>query len=405
MLKTFTMAVSCLFACSFLSPALHAAEPVRDWTMLVFINGNNNLDTYGAFNINQMETVGSTDKVNVVVQWASMAAPSVKRLFIKKDNDINTVTSPVVQDMGAVDMGDYKSLVDFIRWGAANYPARHYFVDVWDHGGGWHLTAQAKSSGVHIKDISWDDKSNHFMKTEELAEAMQEAAQIIGHPVDVYGSDACLMGMAEIADQMGDAVGTYIGSEETEPLKGWPYDILLTKWNALDSATGNDIAKILVPEYVNAYSGGEFGTENATLSAFDMTKRGEFNAAVKTFATAVRKLEKPARDKLLAASQTAQRYTDSDYADLLDVLANISAAGVDGLGRDETNQLQAATKGFVIASAATASLAKSQGLAIWLPTDNYTYSSYSARYNAMHFQADTGWGDTLALLNPTQRKK
>lgn len=398
--KLFILAVSCLFTCS----TSFAAEPIRDWTFLIFMNGNNNLDSYGAFNINQMETVGSTDKINIVVQWASMSASSVKRVFIKKDNDINKVTSPVVQDVGNVDMGDYKSLVDFVRWGVAHYPANHYFIDVWDHGGGWHLKT-ALSAEMRAKDISWDDKSNHYIKTEELAEAMRESAQIIGHNVDVYGSDACLMGMAEVADQMSGVVDTYIGSEETEPLKGWPYDVLLSKWNALAHATGSDIAKILVKEYVKAYSGGEFGSDNGTMSAFDMSQLAQFDGAMKNFATAVRKLDPSAQSKLLAATQNAQRYTDSDYADLLDTLVNISSAGVEGLGQSTIQELQEATKQLVIASAATESLAKSQGLSIWLPTDNYTYASYSDRYNAMHFQADTGWGDTLALLNPPQSKK
>ena len=313
------------------------------------MNGNNNLDTYGAMDINEMETVGSTDKVNVLVQWASMSASSTKRLLVVKDNDPNTVTSPILEDVGNVDMGDYHSLVEFIRWGVKNYPAKHYFVDVWNHGSGWHMQGKA-GSALHGTDISWDDKSHNFMKTEQLGQAMTEAAQIIGHKVDIYGSDACLMGMAEVADEMGDTVETYVGSEEVEPLKGWPYDALLSGWNALgNNMTGAEIAKILTREYVKSYQGGSQGTENGTFSAYDMSKLPALNEAVKNFGTKVRKLDKASRDKLVASADGAQKFAYSDYVDVLDFLGNVQKAGIAGLAGDETAALREAAKNFVIA--------------------------------------------------------
>ena len=36
-----------------------------------------------------------------------------------------------------VDCGDPKVLTDFLKWGMKKYPAKHYLVDVWNHGGGW----------------------------------------------------------------------------------------------------------------------------------------------------------------------------------------------------------------------------------------------------------------------------
>src|SRR5271168_2763659 len=51
--------------------SVKAATPIRDWTMLVYLNGDNNLDSFGTTNLLAMETVGSTANINVVVQWAS----------------------------------------------------------------------------------------------------------------------------------------------------------------------------------------------------------------------------------------------------------------------------------------------------------------------------------------------
>jgi len=46
------------------------AKPSKEWTIMVFINGKNNLEQYGLKDVNEMEMVGSGDKVNVVVELA-----------------------------------------------------------------------------------------------------------------------------------------------------------------------------------------------------------------------------------------------------------------------------------------------------------------------------------------------
>lgn len=83
-------------------------EDLSEWTFLVFLNGNNSLDFFGPEDINEMEQVGSTTKINVVVQWASLARNDVYRMKIEKDNNTQEVTSPIIQNLGDVDMGDYK---------------------------------------------------------------------------------------------------------------------------------------------------------------------------------------------------------------------------------------------------------------------------------------------------------
>ena len=59
-----------------------------------------------------------------------------------------------------------------------------------------------KNGGFTTKDISYDDVSGHVITTEQLALAMGEIQKITGNKVELYGSDACLMAMAEIAGEM-----------------------------------------------------------------------------------------------------------------------------------------------------------------------------------------------------------
>jgi hypothetical protein len=142
------------------------AKAQKEWTFLLFLNGNNNLDYFGAYNINQMEEVGSNENLNMVVQWASIGKRTTKRLLVTKDNDTKNVTSKTIEDLGNIDMGDYKQLVNFIEWGAKNFPAKHYMVAVWNHGNGWQILNLG--AGAITRDISYDDNTGNKITTEEL---------------------------------------------------------------------------------------------------------------------------------------------------------------------------------------------------------------------------------------------
>lgn len=385
--------LGCVLIVGLLSSAnsAFAAGAKKDWTMLVFINGHNNLDDFGAMNINQMEKVGSTDHLNVVVQWASLAASSTKRLLINKDNDENRVTSPVVQELAPVDMGDKKSLLEFIRWGAATYPADHYMVVVWNHGSGWHLKMR---SGFQTRDISYDEKSGHHITTEELAVVMQQASQELGQKIDIYGSDACLMSMVEVAYEMYGAVNTFVGSEQVEPGDGWPYDRFLSKWTANPSADSNTVGKYLTEAYKDYYSDQQ--NDDTTFSAIDMRE-------LPTLLTNIADLKKRLMSvtdiaSVKNASEQSVRFYYNDYVDLGDMIVNVkSALNKTGEAQAELEKVASQLSRVVVANGVTGA-GKAQGLAIWWPTDSYDWKKYGSRYQGLRFDKETKWSEALKAM-------
>jgi hypothetical protein len=395
------LALFCLLI-SFSLSLYAAPKEQKEWTLLVYLNGNNSLDEFGPKNINEMEKVGSTDKVNVVVQWASLSAGDTKRLLIKQDNDINTVTSPVVQDLGKVDMGDYNSLIDFVKWGVQNYPAKHYFIDVWDHGGGWHLSTHSRSQKVlKPMDISWDDNSSHFFTIPQLGLALKEAAKIIGHKVDIYASDACLMAMPEVSTEMADSVQVYGGSEETEPADGWPYDEFLKAWNQASDMSADNVAKLLSDLYVKAYQGGEFTTSEVTFSTFDLSKTEDFNRAIINLGASLGALTGDAKAKAVAAISKTQTFTYGDFGDLGDFLNNLVSAKIEGVKSNTLDLMKEALTSFVTSHHESPGFAKATGVSIWLPDSNDTINTYWDKYTAMQFQQTTHWGDALKSIYKT----
>ncbi len=364
------------------------ATESKDWNFLIFLNGINSLDSYGALNINQMEEIGSNDKMNIIVQWGSLSRSGVQRLLIKKDKNTSAVTSPVVQNMGAVDMGDWHQLVDFANWAQDQYPAKHTFIVVWNHGNGWHRP------NFVIKDISFDDRTGHSIKTEELGQAMQEIASRLGHKVDIYASDACLMGMVEVADQMKASVDYFIGSQDLEPGAGWPYNTFLQKWQAQPTASALEVSKLLSHEYKAAYTGGIYGNDSATMSVFDLKFMDDYHQAIKNFTAEMVQISSAKKSAVVQALKDSKYFAMTDYRDMMDFTNNLMASS---LIKKTGEDLKAAHNKLVVANDQNQDNV-THGLSIWLPSDLSEYERYSERYENLEFNKNTKWKDFLQQL-------
>jgi hypothetical protein len=242
------------------------ASKLKEWTIMVFVNGKNNLEPYALYDMNEMEMIGSSDQVNVVAEVGRINGYSTsdgdwktaRRYLVKKDNDKTKITSPIVQELGKVDMGDYKHLIDFATWAKTNYPAKKYMLIVWNHGAGW--IKNTRAIGVD-KGISYDDETGNHITTPQLGMAMKAIGK-----VDVYGSDACLMQMPEVNYEIKDYVDYIVGSEETEPGDGYTYNLLLGPLVAKPTMGGAELGKLAVDAYADNY-GTQDHTQSLVLSA------------------------------------------------------------------------------------------------------------------------------------------
>lgn len=363
----------------------------KEWTFLLFLNGHNSLASYSDMNLKDMEKVGSTDQVNLVVEWGKSEVAETKRLLVQKSTDPSQVTSPVIESQQNVDMGDYKELVNFVKWGVDHYPAKHYFVAVWNHGNGWHFQEMNKPS-LGINDISFDDNSGNHITTEQLGQAMGEIKQYIGRNVDIYGSDACLMQMVEVAAEMKDSVNYFVGSEETEPGEGWPYAPFMQRWTANPQQTPAEVSIALSQEYLKAYSpGGVYGQQSITFSALDMSKLDAVIASSNKLAAHLAAMPASSLKKIKSSLSKVQAYYLSDYKDYADFVKIVGALPIE---RDATvlADVTASIKSMVLSVDSSASYSKSTGLSIWLP--NYS-APQMPRYKGLAFDKATNWSAFL----------
>jgi len=104
---------------------------------------DNDLDTRATKDLHEMEAIGSTEAVDVVVQvdrYGDGNAGSALRGKIVRDPEWkkydNHFVSPL-EDIGETNTGDPQTLRAFIEWGVLTYPAEHYALIIWNHGSGW----------------------------------------------------------------------------------------------------------------------------------------------------------------------------------------------------------------------------------------------------------------------------
>ena len=352
------------------------------WTIMAYINAKNNLEKYALLNVNQMEMVGSSDKVKIAVELGRMSRydssdggwKGERRYILEKDGDPGHISSPVLQKMSKADMGDWRHLVDFVQWAQAQAPAQHYMLIVWNHGSGWTIQRQGE---VVINGISYDDETGNHMSTLDLGRALASIGKI-----DVYASDACLMQMAEVDYQIKEHADYIVGSEETEADEGYTYNTFLGPIVARPSMSSADVAKLAVESYRSHYAQkGEGATQSAVRSEVLSRLPALLNGWTKAIMAADEAgVVKEARSKTL-------RFADSDNKDLLDFVELVDKASGSADVRRRGAELQNLLGEGIIANGATGTdYANAKGLAIYLPD-----SAYDSDYDSLAWAADAGW--------------
>ena len=159
-----------------------------DWALLMYLNGDNDLEDSAYTDLAEMQRVGSTARLSIVMQLDSAYRDQgdARRLYVTAGG------ADLVENLGEVNSGDWHTLADFAVWAIAHYPARHYGLVMWDHGEGW------KSRGVQprTKGFSYDDTDGGEISISagDYGQALAAITVALGGKLDLIGFDACLMG-------------------------------------------------------------------------------------------------------------------------------------------------------------------------------------------------------------------
>ncbi len=299
---------------------------VANWTIMVYLDADNNLEPYGIEDLNEMEGVDlAGEGINVIVlidripghdttngDWRGTRLYEVEYDSLGKSNVPIVSTRLASTELGLSDTGDADELnmgnpatvTDFIDFCKSDYPAENYFLIFWNHGGGWRTRSEVKQDKEDfLRNLAEGNitASDYLLKRDETGSesgyravcwdetdgddrlyTKEVGTSIAGQGIDVVGFDACLEGMIEVAYEIKDDASYMIASEETEGGDGWEYDVWL---NNLISSSGTPLD--LVDAVVDAYAYWYSGFSGATLSGVDLSKIDPLMTAFNNFSLAL----------------------------------------------------------------------------------------------------------------------
>lgn len=407
----------------------HAASDTpteKEWTFMIFMAADNNLEAATSVDINEIEQYGSNDQVNFVAQVdrnggysndSELKWSGARRFYIIRDKKPDKMTSPMLEDLGDVDMADPLALTDFVSWAKENYPARKYALILWNHGTGWKeiqpnimeadageigLPAGLEAAMANISyNISYDDTSKTSMNIPTLGETLARVKGILGKPLDLLGFDACLMQMAEISWTASEYALCQVGSPDLEPERGWPYDIISSELTRKPEIEGLALGKLIANAYNKSYTGGTQGNTAVVLSVIDMAKSEAFREDLNQFCNVARRNISDI-DKYEAARDEALKYSYGDYIDLGHFLAILQKSSIKAETRAAAAQLlktisgEKKAGGYINKLAANGDKFKNTtGLSIFFPT-RQGFRTYKARYKEHALAQDTEWFNFLS---------
>lgn len=289
------------------------AHPVKEWTFLVYMNSDNDLYRFSFMNMMQMEKVGSTDAINIVVQQDPMPKEKLTtRYYVTKNPNPNPtqgridITSTVVQTLPETDMGNPQTLSDFLTWGVQNYPAKKYAVIIWNHGNGW-------------QGVSYDDNPNSYLTMPELRQGLEAMNMAIaqqrggfrsaGPLIDLLNFDACIMSALEVAYEMKDVAKYMVGSQFNEPGAGENYTLFLQPLSQKPQMEARELAEVMVYQYAQNY----FSKRDINYAAIDLSKVASFSSLIDQVS------------KVLGASQLKDKIKQTFGHSSFDLISGMSA--------------------------------------------------------------------------------
>jgi len=344
----------------------------KKWTILVYADADNNLKSDTVKSMDNLESVGSGEDLNLVVQFgyggAKEKSPGIKRYYLEKSRKDGKITSPPLTRLGPGNMADPKMLTNFIKWGIKNYPSEHVMLIISDHGDGW-------------KGAIDDETHKGWMSVPDMAKALKDAESKTGKKIDVLGFDACLMASTEVTYEFRDAAKYMVASQDTEGEKGWPFSKIMAGKTL--SAVAEKI-KSRIPDDPEAF-------------AKDWVRSVEVTPKVISTLSAVDLSKAKALAEATDQSQGFFGETMKDVYDMADRLEKSHRVDDEKL-KEAAVRVKAALKDAVIREDHTDDYTGTHGLQIESSTKEW-HSKYGTKYKDTEFAKDTRWDEMLSQLN------
>jgi len=251
------------------APAGRAAKAgPKEWTVMFYSTTKDQLRYALMWQLLEMKKVGSTSKVNVVLQAAmpvkaadgSISTPTVRialgaagavdkldkviEAMFKSGTISESTLAPFAADMitrtNNTDTGNWRNVADFTKWAKAAYPAKRYAFVIYGHGNG---IFDAKKTN---KGTLTDTDTGNYVTLPEMRLMMAETGK-----VDIFVMTSCIMQMAEVAWQIKDYTDVVVGSSELMSAVGYDLSGMVETLNKNPGIRSEQLGTELADGYID----------------------------------------------------------------------------------------------------------------------------------------------------------
>jgi len=246
---------------------------------MFYLCGDNDLEKYTIQIINDLEYGFDLSKnVSIIVlidriqgQDKSNGDLTGTYLYEISSDKKSKTNSKLLQDYGERNMGLQSTLELLINYGFANFTAEHYFLSLYDHGGGL--------SGICYDDTSKTEYSTSKLEISEIKHAIDFTCFYHKKNIDVLNLAGCLMGEIEVAYELRDSADYLIFSQNFGLGDFTDWQIFLE----------NIYSEIYLSPYkltyhfIHAYSQDHISKDKTTCSVIDLSKLEELFSSIENF--------------------------------------------------------------------------------------------------------------------------
>ncbi len=358
------------------APGGQGSGKAESWTFAIYVSGDNNLEKYwDDASLPLLLKLPANKNLKIVAAIDRLSTEGTELVEISGDTCVSVASYP------EMDFGSGDTFSWFLQLVGSSYPSDKLAVTAWDHGYAWRYISDDVTSGSRIS-------------MPELQASIESA----GVYIDLLAFDACNMAALEVVYQVSltGLVGIVVGSEESVPTTGYPYDLMLTPM-ALDTSRSPEQVATDMVEGFKVFYEPQTWASTVSLSAISVdaisASAGTFTSWVGAMHSGLPLYADCYKLGLMETYSAWATHYHVDVACIAETLLDDPSITDESL-RMAAAAVVSAIDDSVISVWGGRSAVDARGVTLWWGCGG-DWKTYSEAYLEVAFAVDTGWWDFL----------
>ncbi len=346
------------------APAATPAE-TKEWAVYVFMKPDAALEAAAVADIEEMKRAAPNDQVHVVVQ-------------LERVNDVERLSIEVGQEVQIRPDGRvYRpkdSLLGFVEWANASYPASRRMLVIWGHSRGVGIDlAGPRPDVLGLQPVNGSGRRTSpsgppadGLKLSEVEHATKPLATAGRSPrLDILGFDSCYMSSLEYACELATQANYLVAAQGYLRRSGWDYRALLNVLAGAKAAAPIELADRIV-EHASTLDGNT-NLSRIELSTVGGAQSGIVGAFTRLVAALERVIDDPIETRALRIALKQVSYLQvRQFLDVRDLCHKLGE-GFDGAVGEAASAVLGEYERIVKSRATGTALGVLNGLSIYCP--------------------------------------